>query len=60
MIGIRIDTNPGVVNCAMTGIMNMIAKIKQELKDAKTKAQNVEVDPPENDVSEHEGREECW
>ncbi|MCX6662678.1 MAG: DNA polymerase elongation subunit (family B), partial [Euryarchaeota archaeon] len=43
MIGVRIDTNPGVVNCAMTGIMNMIAKIKRELKDAKTKARNVEL-----------------
>ena len=43
MIGIRIDTNPGVVNCAMTGIMNMIAKIKRELKDAETKARNVEL-----------------
>ena len=43
MIGIRIDTTPGVVNCAMTGIMNMIAKIKQELKDAETKARNVEL-----------------
>jgi DNA polymerase elongation subunit (family B) len=43
MIGVRIDTNPGVVNCAMTGIMNMIAKIKRELRDAKTKARNVEL-----------------
>jgi len=43
MIGIRIDTAPGVVNCAMTGIMNMIAKIKRELKDAETKARNVEL-----------------
>jgi len=43
MIGVRIDTNPGVVNCAMTGIMNMIAKIKRELKEAKTQARNVEL-----------------
>jgi DNA polymerase elongation subunit (family B) len=43
MIGVRIDKNPGVVNCAMTGIMNMIAKIKRELKDANTKARNVEL-----------------
>jgi DNA polymerase elongation subunit (family B) len=43
MIGVRIDSNPGVVNCAMTGIMNMIAKIKQELKYAENKAQNVEL-----------------
>ena len=43
MIGIRIDSNPGVVNCAMTGIMNMIAKIKQELKDAESKVHNVEL-----------------
>jgi DNA polymerase elongation subunit (family B) len=43
MIGVRIDTTPGVVNCAMTGIMNMIAKIKRELKEAKTKTRNVEL-----------------
>ena len=34
MLGIKIDKKPGVVNCSMTGIMNMIAKIKQELKEA--------------------------
>jgi DNA polymerase elongation subunit (family B) len=33
MLGIIIDKKPGVVNCAMSGIMNMIAKIKQELKN---------------------------
>jgi DNA polymerase elongation subunit (family B) len=35
MLGIKIDNKPGVVNRAMTGIMSMIAKTKQELKDAK-------------------------
>ena len=35
MLGIKIDDKPGVVNCAMTGIMNMIAKTKDELKEAK-------------------------
>ncbi len=34
IIGIKIDDKPGVVNCAMTGIMSMIAKTKKELKDA--------------------------
>lgn len=34
MIGVQIDKNPGVVNCAMTGIMSMIARIKQELQNA--------------------------
>ncbi len=34
MLGVCIDTNPGVVNCAMTGIMSVIAKVKQELKTA--------------------------
>ena len=44
MIGIRIDTKPGVVNCAMTGIMNMIGKIKKELKDAKAKSHTSELE----------------
>jgi DNA polymerase elongation subunit (family B)/intein/homing endonuclease len=34
MIGVKIDKRPGVVNCAMTGIMSMIARIKKELKQA--------------------------
>ena len=34
MIGIKIDKNQGVVNRAMTGIMHMISKIKEELKKA--------------------------
>ena len=44
MIGVRIDHEPGVVNCAMTGIMNMITKIKQELKEAKAKARDSELE----------------
>ena len=35
MLGVKIDEKPGVVNCAMTGIMSMIAKTKKELKEAK-------------------------
>ena len=35
IIGIKIDKNPGVVNCAMTSIMSMIAKIKKELIEMK-------------------------
>ncbi|PNX47023.1 MAG: DNA polymerase elongation subunit (family B) [Thermoplasmata archaeon M11B2D] len=44
MIGVRIDPKPGVVNCAMTGIMNMITKIKQELKEAKGKSRDSELE----------------
>jgi len=44
MIGIKIDTKPGVVNCAMTGIMSVIGKIKKELKDARTKSHKSEVE----------------
>jgi DNA polymerase elongation subunit (family B) len=43
MLGIKIDTKPGVVNCAMTGIMGMIAKIKKELKDSSTKRKESDV-----------------
>ncbi|MBN2603641.1 MAG: DNA polymerase elongation subunit (family B) [Candidatus Thermoplasmatota archaeon] len=32
MLGVKIDKNPGVVNCSMTGIMSLIAQIKRELK----------------------------
>jgi len=35
IIGVIIDKSPGVVNLAMSGILNMIAKIKKELKEAK-------------------------
>jgi len=35
MLGIKIDDKPGVVNCAMTGIMSMIAKTKKELGELK-------------------------
>jgi DNA polymerase elongation subunit (family B) len=35
ILGIKIDDKPGVVNCAMTGIMNIIAKTKDELNEAK-------------------------
>jgi len=33
ILGIKIDKKPGVVNCAMTGIMSMISKVKNELKE---------------------------
>ena len=44
MIGVRIDSNPGVVNCAMTGIMNIIGRIKKDLKVAKTKSKTPELE----------------
>ena len=43
ILGIKIDKNPGVVNCAMTGIMSMIAKIKGELKDANKRGKDSEL-----------------
>ncbi len=36
MIGVLLDKQPGVVNEAMTGIMNMISRVKTELKQAET------------------------
>lgn len=32
MIGVKIDKKPGLVNCAMSGIMGIIGKIKSDLK----------------------------
>jgi len=43
MLGIKIDDKPGVVNCAMTGIMNMISKIKKELKEVKKQGDKSEL-----------------
>jgi DNA polymerase elongation subunit (family B) len=43
ILGIKIDKNPGVVNCAMTGIMSMIAKIKGELKDVSKSGKDQEL-----------------
>jgi len=43
MIGVKINDKPGVVNCAMTGIMSMIAKTKNELKEAKKKNDKAEL-----------------
>jgi len=43
ILGIKIDKNPGVVNCAMTGIMSMIDKIKNELKEAKKRRNEEEL-----------------
>ncbi len=35
MIGVKIDEKPGVVNSSMTGIMNIISKVKKELVEVK-------------------------
>jgi len=43
MLGIKIDPKQGVINGAMTGIMSMIAKIKNELKIAKEKGNSQEL-----------------
>jgi len=43
MLGIKIDKKPGVVNCAMTGVMSTIAKIKEELKEAKKSKKDSEL-----------------
>jgi len=43
MLGIKIDKSPGVVNLAMTGVMNSISKIKEELKTAKEKGKAGEI-----------------
>ncbi len=43
ILGIKIDKNPGVVNCAMTGIMSMIAKIKGELKHVNKSGKDLEL-----------------
>jgi DNA polymerase elongation subunit (family B) len=43
ILGIKIDTKPGVVSLAMTGIMNLIAKIKKELKEVQEKGDALEV-----------------
>ncbi len=43
LLGIKIDKKPGVVNCAMTGIMSMIDKIKKELKLAEKKGDEEEL-----------------
>jgi len=43
MIGVKIDKKPGVVNCAMTGIMNMISKIKKELKEVEKTGKKEEI-----------------
>jgi len=44
MLGIKIDKKPGVVNCAMTGIMHMIAKTKKELQKAKKTGNKAEIE----------------
>ena len=44
MLGVKIDKKQGVVNCAMTGILSMIAKIKSELKDVKEKGSKEDIE----------------
>jgi len=44
MLGVKIDKKPGVVNCAMTGIMHMIAKTKKELQQAKKTGNKLEIE----------------
>jgi DNA polymerase elongation subunit (family B) len=43
MLGVKIDRSPGMVSLSMTGIMNVIARVKQELKDALEKNDEVEI-----------------
>ncbi|MDH7517881.1 MAG: DNA polymerase domain-containing protein [Candidatus Thermoplasmatota archaeon] len=43
ILGVKIDDSLGVVNQAMTSIMNMIAKIKKELKEAEKKGDKAEL-----------------
>lgn len=44
IIGIKIDKKPGVVNCAMSGIMGMISKVKKELKQTSHKSDKSELE----------------
>jgi len=44
IIGIKINKKPGVVNCSMTGIMNMISKVKEELKQTSKTSKKKELD----------------
>jgi len=43
MLGIIIDKKQGVVNCAMTGIMSTISKLKKELQNAKENGDESEI-----------------
>jgi len=43
-LDIIIDNKPGVINCAMTGIMSMISKVKKELKETKKSGNKSELD----------------
>jgi DNA polymerase elongation subunit (family B) len=42
-LDIKIDEKPGVINCAMTGIMSMISKIKNELKEVEKSEDKSEI-----------------
>ena len=43
-LDIIIDNKPGVINCAMTGIMSMISKVKNELKETKKSGDKPELE----------------
>lgn len=43
ILGIKLDKKSGVVNCAMTGIMSMIAKIKKQLKEVQGKGDKEDI-----------------
>ena len=43
ILGVMIDHSPGVVNRSMTGIMNVIAKLKEELKEAKQRGSSADI-----------------
>jgi DNA polymerase elongation subunit (family B) len=43
-LDIIIDNKPGVINCAMTGIMSMISKVKKELKETKKSGDKPELE----------------
>jgi len=43
MVGVNINKKPGVVNCAMTGIMSMIQQIKNELHSVQSAGNSEEL-----------------
>ncbi|UCH71419.1 MAG: DNA polymerase elongation subunit (family B), partial [Thermoplasmatales archaeon] len=43
ILGVKIHDKPGIVNCAMTGILSMIAKIKKELGEVKKSGNKTEL-----------------
>ena len=43
MIGVIFDREPGVVSCAMTGIMSVIQQLKNELREVRSSDEQVEL-----------------